>query len=210
MAAQRATAAASVGARCASLARQAAAEAKWGDLPPWLQGELRSDHAGETGAVYIYRGAAAAAAARGWPAPVHAFIAEHMEAEEAHLAALEVLVPPHARSVALPVWRAAGWLLGALPTALGPRALFCTIEAVERFVEEHYQGHIAPLAVAGGRPALLALLRACCADEVHHAQDAAARWRSPALGAAPLAAASAWAAVVDSGSRAAVAVAKRI
>ncbi|MGB1140885.1 MAG: demethoxyubiquinone hydroxylase family protein, partial [Halioglobus sp.] len=27
-----------------------------GDLDRWLQAELRSDHAGETGAVYIYRG----------------------------------------------------------------------------------------------------------------------------------------------------------
>ena len=26
------------------------------DLPAWLEAELRSDHAGETGAVLIYRG----------------------------------------------------------------------------------------------------------------------------------------------------------
>ena len=35
--------------------------AGWARPLPWLERELRSDHAGETGAVFIYRGIAAVA-----------------------------------------------------------------------------------------------------------------------------------------------------
>jgi len=57
---------------------------------------------------------------------------------------------------------------------------------------------------ADGRE-LVRLLKVCCADEVHHKEDAAER-----LGAADGAAAHAWGFVVELGSAAAAEVARRV
>ena len=117
----------------------------------WLDGEMSSNIAGETGAVSIYSGALAAIALRGavgapLPEVAREFCHEHREAESAHLRLLESVVPASKRTRLLPLWRLAGWGLGFVPTVLGGApALFRTVEAVETFVEEHYQQQIVPL-----------------------------------------------------------------
>ncbi len=62
----------------------------------WLAGELSSDHAGETGAVFIYRGAAAALRLRARvtadDAAAAAFVRAHCATEEAHLALFDALL----------------------------------------------------------------------------------------------------------------------
>ena len=50
-----------------------------------------------------------------------------------------------------------------------------TVQAVETFVEIHYNEQISPLVEHGRCPQLVALLVHCCADEVHHRDDAAER-----------------------------------
>jgi len=184
-------------------------------LSTWLQGEMRSNHAGETGAVWIYRGARAAMRLRHCPPHMHRFVAEHLATEEQHLALFDELLPQSALSKALPLWRGSGFILGFGPALLHPRAFFCTIEAVETFVEEHYMGQIQPLTQAGEHGDLVPLLQLCCQEEVHHAQEAAGLWRGgvgdrPALNPVLDSVAYAWAAVVSGGSRAAVWLAKRI
>ena len=109
----------------------------------WLDRELSSNVAGETGAVCIYDGAAAALQWRErWIGAVdpstRSFVEEHRAAEQAHLDLFKALIPPHKHTILLPVWRVAGFTLGLLPTLAGDRALFVTVEAVETFVEEHY------------------------------------------------------------------------
>lgn len=86
-------------------------------LPHWLRCDLRSDHAGETGAVYLYRGILDVTAD---PA-VRAFALEHLAQEEEHLALFEAWLSPVEKSLFLPLWRFAGWLLGLL--ARGWRAV---------------------------------------------------------------------------------------
>ena len=90
--------------------------------------ELRSDHAGETGAVEIYRGIAAVARRRG-DAELLAFAERHGATESEHLRLIEAWLPPAQRSRLLGPWRLAGWLTGALPEvwlfALG--ALFIAV-----------------------------------------------------------------------------------
>ena len=54
---------------------------------------------------------------------------------------LNVNLPRH-RSRLLPLWRTAGWLTGALPAWVGPRAVYATIEAVATFVDQHYAEQI--------------------------------------------------------------------
>mmetsp|Transcript_12923 Transcript_12923/g.35094 ORF Transcript_12923/g.35094 Transcript_12923/m.35094 type:complete len:230 (+) Transcript_12923:44-733(+) len=164
--------------------RAAVASKPW---PPWLQREMRSNWAGETGAVAIYRGCQAAlprvqcAQAR---AALEAFAAEHVEAEEAHLAAVAAVVAaPSERS-----WMPAtsfGWGLGFASTAgRGARGMYITTHAVESFVEEHYGDQIRQLSSELQEGALspkeayselLALLQGACADEVLHKEEAAAR-----------------------------------
>lgn len=199
-----------VGAPVAAAAREVAlVESRW------LLREIASDHAGETGAVAIYKGALAALALR--PAlregaaaaslAASRFADDHMRAELRHLRAIDELVnaQPAAATRLLPAWRAAGFVLGFAPTLLGgPTALFVTVAAVEDFVEEHYGAQIAGLA-PGEAPALKTLLETCCADEVHHRDDAASR----AGACAGTETADLWSYVVRTGSAVAAECARR-
>ena len=105
---------------------------------PALIADLRTDHAGETGAVMIYRGILAITRDAG----VRHFAQAHLATETEHLAKIEPLLAPRQRSRLLPLWRIAGWLTGALPACIGPRAVYATIEAVETFVDQHYAEQI--------------------------------------------------------------------
>ena len=103
-----------------------------------LQRELRSDHAGETGAFYIYKGIVAVTQ---WRDDVEmlTFAKAHGATEADHLSQVEHWLPTTQRSLLLGPWRLAGWLTGALPALFGRRAVFGTIAAVETFVDHHYQ-----------------------------------------------------------------------
>lgn len=60
--------------------------------PLWLRREMRSNWAGETGAVAIYRGshwALRQTGDSGEPAELRSFVEDHVAAEEAHLEAME-------------------------------------------------------------------------------------------------------------------------
>lgn len=122
--------------------------------------ELRSDHAGETGAVYIYKGIQAVAQWRG-DLELLAFAKAHGVTEADHLAEMENWLPASQRSCLLGPWRLAGWLTGALPALIGRPAVYATIAAVETFVDHHYQQQIDHIHVHGGPEGLLPLLIRC-------------------------------------------------
>jgi 3-demethoxyubiquinol 3-hydroxylase len=180
-------------------------------LPAALRRELRTDHAGEAGAVMIYRGVLAVSR----DAAVREFARHHLETEREHLALIEAIVPPEGRSRLLPLWHLAGWITGALPACLGPRAVYATIRAVETFVDHHYAAQVAMIDAlpASERSdelaALRDLLERCRLDEVAHRDDAHARLATPMTGGARLLA-GAWAALVAAGSGAAVRVSRRV
>ena len=134
----------------------------------WLLPELRSDHAGETGAVWIYRGILAVVRD---PA-VREFSTRHLQTESDHLALMNRLVPPSERSRLLIPWRIAGFLTGAIPALFGPRITFLVISSVETFVEAHYLAQVRRLR-SDGLDALADLLERCLEDEVSHQQEAA-------------------------------------
>lgn len=170
-------------------------------MPLWLQQELRSDHAGEYGAVMIYRGVLAVSR----DASVRQFAEQHLLTEEKHLALMDTIIPASGRTRLLPVWRVMGWLTGALPALLGRQAVFATIEAVETFVDHHYEQQLVQLNPQGEYAALRQILVDCQADEVSHRNEAtelASPDRSLLL--------RLWCAIVGSGSAAAVVAAKRI
>jgi ubiquinone biosynthesis monooxygenase Coq7 len=168
---------------------------------PGLLGDIRSDHAGETGAVMIYRGILAGARD---PA-IRAFATTHLATEQDHLDLLETMLPPSQRSLLLPIWRIAGFITGFLPTLSGARAVYATIDAVETFVDHHYQEQIDKLASHGAAGALRSLLLVCQADEVHHRDEAREAQDRPAGRAL-----RAWAWLVGFGSRNAVMAARKI
>ena len=170
-------------------------------LPRWLQQELRSDHAGEFGAVMIYRGILAISR----DASVREFAASHLRTEQKHLALMEEIVPLAGRTRLLPLWRVMGWLTGALPALFGRQAVFATIEAVETFVDHHYQQQIVRLMPEGECGPLRQVLVDCQADEISHRDEATSLALAKRNGILRL-----WCAVVGSGSAAAVVAAKRV
>jgi 3-demethoxyubiquinol 3-hydroxylase len=157
----------------------------------WLNHELSSNVAGETGAVCIYEGAAAALRLRGNASEeTRAFIEEHRAAEAAHLELFLELLPSSKYTRLLPAWRMAGFCLGFAPALVSDRWLFLTVEA------------------AVSAPHLIALLEHCCADEVHHKEDAAKRAGEPGAGRTVVE--RAWMAIVRFGSAVAAEAARRL
>ena len=173
-------------------------------LSSYLERELRSDHAGETGAVAIYLGIAAVAKWRG-NRDLLTFAHLHGKTEAEHLALVGMWLPVPMRSALLGPWRLAGWLTGALPALFGAHAVYATIAAVETFVDQHYQQQIDHLVKHGGPEGLLELLRKCQADEQHHRDEAAAL-----AGPARHWLLKAWCWTVGVGSEAAVVLARRV
>jgi ubiquinone biosynthesis monooxygenase Coq7 len=171
------------------------------DLPPALRAELRTDHAGETGAVCIYRGVLAVSRDRA----LREFAARHLATEQQHLRLIESWLPAVDHSRLLPLWRLSGWLTGALPALFGPRPVYATIAAVETFVDRHYQAQVDQLATRPTLAALRADLEACRQDEVHHRDEARAH-AVPAPGWGL----RLWCAVVGRGSAAAVSVCRHV
>ena len=168
-------------------------------MPSELIPALRSDHAGETGAVEIYRGILAVSRS----SEVRDFARHHLATEELHLRLMNQVVPPQLRSRLLPLWRMAGWLTGALPALFGSAAVFRTIDAVESFVDAHYLEQIEWLRDRRGDPQLLRLLETCREDELLHRDEARERLGPPGL------AGRLWQAMVARGSQAGVYFASR-
>ena len=170
-------------------------------VDPSLRGDIRSDHAGEVGAVMIYRGVLA-----GSRDPlVREFALAHLATEQRHLAIIEALLVREQRSLLLPLWRIAGWLTGFLPAIVSAQAVFATIESVETFVDRHYEDQIRKLPQGGASGSLRAVLLTCQADEVQHRDEARALRRASSGLVLRL-----WTSLVAAGSAAAVVAARRL
>src|SRR6185312_10502777 len=90
-----------------------------------VESMIRVDHAGEYGAVRIYEGQLAVLRRRKDTGRSVETIS--------HMAELE------------PVWRVAGFALGAVTAAMGEKAAYACTAAVEEVIDAHYAGQIAVL-----------------------------------------------------------------
>jgi 3-demethoxyubiquinol 3-hydroxylase len=165
---------------------------------------LRVDHAGELGAVHIYRGQRAVLGEAPGQARIAGQLAE-MEAQEAeHLARFDrLLTERQVRPTAMaPVWRLAGFALGAGAALMGPKAAHACTEAVENVIEEHYAGQIAELETR--EPELAAELSRFRAEELAHRDLAVEEGAREAPGYALLSA------VIRSGCRAAIKISEKL
>jgi ubiquinone biosynthesis monooxygenase Coq7 len=167
--------------------------------PAWLIAELRSDQAGETGAVAIYNGILAVTR----NSELRAFAEHHRATEQEHFARINDLLPSNQHSRLLPLWRVAGYLTGLLPALFGANATYATIQAVETFVDHHYAQQIARLDSEYLFPAVREILNQCRLDEVSHRDEA-----GELLKEQPSVMLRLWCAMVGRGSSYAVALAR--
>jgi ubiquinone biosynthesis monooxygenase Coq7 len=165
---------------------------------------LRVDHAGELGAVHIYRGQRAVlGASKG-----HERIAgqlEEMEGHEAvHLARFDQLLNEHQvrPTVMTPLWRAAAFTLGAGTALLGEKAAHACTEAVENVIEQHYASQIAEL--EGRDPELAAELSKFRDEELAHRDHAVEEGAREAPGYPILSA------VIRAGCKAAIKISEKL
>jgi ubiquinone biosynthesis monooxygenase Coq7 len=103
---------------------------------------IRVDHAGEYGAVRIYEGQLAVLGSRD---TASAQAIRHMaDQEQRHLKRFDALINERrVRPTALePVWRIAGFALGAATALLGEKAAMACTAAVEEVIDEHYTSQI--------------------------------------------------------------------
>ena len=130
---------------------------------------IRVDHAGEYGAVRIYEGQLAVFGNR--KSETADAIRKMAEQEQEHLAAFDRLINERrVRPTALePVWRVAGFALGAATALMGEKAAMACTAAVEEVIDQHYTQQIERL---DGDPPLKQAVENFRADEVAHKNEA--------------------------------------
>lgn len=136
--------------------------------PPSIAQMLRIDHAGEYGAVAIYKGQQAVFRCSRATQDMAAQIAQMEAEEQKHLDAFDaLLIERNVRPTALgPVWKAAGYGLGVVTALMGEKAAHACTEAVETVIEQHYAEQIE--ATRDEDPELCAAFTQFREDELHH------------------------------------------
>ncbi|MBS0504111.1 MAG: demethoxyubiquinone hydroxylase family protein [Proteobacteria bacterium] len=174
---------------------------KPGDPRPDAASMLRVDQAGEYGATRIYAGQLAVLGDR---AKAGRAIAGMAAQEEEHRRRFDALINERGvRPTALqPVWKVAGFALGAVTAAIGPEAAMACTAAIETEIDRHYGQQLDQL--GDSDPELSAMIAEFRADEVAH-RDAAL-----AAGAEKAPAYPVMYHAIRLGCRAAIALSKRI
>jgi len=109
-----------------------------------IEAMIRVDHAGEYGAVRIYEGQLAVFDALNRTSEAADAIRSMAQAEERHLKTFDRLVNERrVRPTALePVWRVAGFALGAATALMGEKAAMACTAAVEEVIDDHYASQL--------------------------------------------------------------------
>ena len=162
---------------------------------------LRVDHAGEYGATRIYAGQLAVLRRNCTEAKL---IARMAAQEERHLDRFNALMAGRrVRPTALqPVWKVAGFALGAVTALMSEKAALACTDAVETEIDRHYGQQLDQL--GDQDPELAADIAEFRADELEHRDTARAAGATGAIGYPLLAAA------IRAGCRVAIALSKRI
>lgn len=129
---------------------------------------FRTNHAGETGAVYIYKAIILVSSDK----DVLNFAKNHLKTESEHLSIIEDLLEKQHRSKLIFLWKVAGFLTGFIPSIISKKFIFSTIFYVENFVESHYQEQIEMLNSNPSQLRLQKVLKRLQDDEVSHKDEA--------------------------------------
>jgi ubiquinone biosynthesis monooxygenase Coq7 len=144
---------------------------------------LRVDHAGEYGAVAIYKGQLAVFERQHGKERIVGQLREMAAQEQDHLDAFDKLLNAGSvrPTVMSPLWNAAGYALGVGTALLGEKAAHACTEAVETVIEEHYGDQVVELRAAGDEE-LAARMAKFQEEEVAHKDLAAAEGAAEAPG----------------------------
>ena len=119
---------------------------------------------------------------------------------------MENLLTSNKKSKLLFLWRIMGFVLGILSALFGYKFFCITVDAVETFVEKHYNEQIEYLLNNNLNYKLAMVLKKCCDEEIEHQQDA----RSKVLEKDESKITNFWKKIVGSGSNMAVNVSKLV
>lgn len=165
---------------------------------------IRVDHAGEYGAVQIYRGQRAVFDALPKKARTAKLLKEMEEGEASHLETFDRLIAERGVRPTLmsPLWNAAGFGLGAVTALMGEKAAMACTAAVEEVIEGHYAEQAEELDIA--EPELAGTVRQFREEELEHKHTAETEGAQDAPGYGLLKA------VIQAGCRVAIRVSEKI
>jgi len=165
---------------------------------------IRVDHAGEFGAVQIYRGQRAVFDRIEGKAHVARLVGEMEAGEQEHLRTFDRLIAERGVRPTLmaPLWSVAGYGLGVVTALMGEQAAHACTEAVEEVIEEHY-GRQAD-ALEGVDRELLGIVERFRADEIQHKETAIEQGAHNAPGYGALSA------IIKLGCRAAIRISEKV
>lgn len=177
---------------------------KPGPRRPRIAEMLRVDHAGEYGAVAIYRGQRAVFDRLPNKADIAEKIAHMEEGEQEHLKTFDALLAERRVRPTLlaPLWNAAGFGLGAATALMGEKAAMACTAAVEDVIEKHYGEQAEDL--ARDEPELAETVSQFRLDELEHKHTAEAEGAEETPGYRLLSAA------IRSGCRVAIKLAEKV
>jgi ubiquinone biosynthesis monooxygenase Coq7 len=172
----------------------------------FIRAQLRASHAGETGAVWIYRGILLVNRLKPDP-DIKTFAQHHLATEKNHLIQFENIIHQFRGSALLFMWMLAGFTMGVLSAVLGRNWVYFTIYKVESFVDLHYRQQIKALSEHEFycKAEIITMMQACNADEQAHKDEA-----FNAINGEPTLAMQVWGSLVSGGSSCAVKIAKLI
>ncbi len=165
---------------------------------------LRVDHAGEYGAVAIYRGQRAVFDKLPNKARMAELLKEMEDGEAHHLETFDRLLAERKirPSLLSPFWNAAGFGLGAATALMGEKAAMACTEAVEDVIEKHYAEQIGEL--ENIEPELAGTVRQFREDELEHKATAEEEGARSAPGYRLLSA------MIKAGCRTAIKIAEKV
>ena len=169
-------------------------------IPNFIIPDLRTDHAGETGAVFIYKGILLVSKDK----EIIEFAENHLLTEQKHLELIEKLLPENEKSKLLFLWKFLGLLTGLVPALFGKKFIYATIYYVESFVEKHYDEQILKLRKRKNSLKLIQFLETLKNDEVSHKEDSLKRFGKLSF------LLKIWGKIVEIGSKTAVSISYRI
>ena len=174
---------------------------KPGDPRPDAASMLRVNQAGEYGAARIYAGQLAVI---GQNRPAGRVISRMARQEQRHLERFDALMAKRGvRPTALqPVWKVAGFALGAATALMSERAAMACTDAIETEIDRHYQRQLAEL--GDSDPELAADIAEFRAEELEHRDTAREHGATETIGYPLLTAA------IRAGCRLAIGLSKRI
>ena len=177
-------------------------ETKLGQTRADIASMIRVNQAGEYGAAQIYKGQLAV---MGDDAPDSSAIHHMAEQEQRHLDAFDQMIADRGvRPTALqPLWKMAGYALGATTAALGPRAAMACTAAVETEIDQHYREQLDALE-SENDPELTRMIAEFREEELEHKATAIASGAEDAPGYPVLSTA------IRLGCRVAIGLSKRI